>query len=145
MDLKEVAGEDVPQTSSGFEDRMPRSRLRYLRISIPSIIVLLGIALIIGVGLAGESRWNDYPKIELIASPVDPTELLRGAYVDLWVDDPETNQGTVVRFLAPEDEAREIELAVRSGAVIVEVRRAPDGKMRAVAVVTADGRRFETR
>ena len=108
--------------------------------------MLAGIGLVIAVGQVSESEWSTYPIQEFEATPVDPIEPLRGAYVDLLIDDPSKPDGrTTVRFLAPEDEARQIEAALRDGPVKVEVRRAPDGRMRAVAVVTADGRRFDTR
>ena len=117
-----------------------------LGVAIPPIIVLAGIGLVIAVGQVSESEWSTYPIQEFEATPVDPIEPLRGAYVDLLIDDPsQPDDRTTVRFLAPEDEAREIEAALRDGPVKVEVRRAPGGRMRAVAVTTADGRRFETR
>ncbi len=113
---------------------------------LPLVIVLGGIGLLVAIGQASESEWSGYPIQEFEAKPVDPTEPLRGAYVDLWINDPsQSERRTTVRFLASQDDARQIEASLREGPVKVEVRRAPDGRMRAVAVVTADGRRFETR
>ncbi|MCY3800455.1 MAG: hypothetical protein OXG46_02640 [Chloroflexi bacterium] len=132
--------------AAGLAPLIQRLLLGKLGVAIPPIVVLAGIGLVIAVGQVSESEWSTYPIQEFEATPVDPIEPLRGAYVDLLIDDPSKPDGrTTVRFLAPEDEARQIEAALRDGPVKVEVRRAPDGRMRAVAVVTADGRRFDTR
>ncbi|MCY4107655.1 MAG: hypothetical protein OXG11_01340 [Chloroflexi bacterium] len=134
------------EIAAGLSARIRRVWLRGPRVLIPPIMVLVGIGVVIAMGQASESEWSAYPIQEFEATPVDPIEPLRGAYVDLLIDDPSEPDGhTTVRFLAPEDDARQIEAALRDGPVKVEVRRAPDGRMRAVAVVTADGRRFETR
>ena len=146
MSNPEPFGNNDPAAPSGPTLRLQRTWSRWLRVLLPLVIVLAGIGIIVGIGQASQSEWSGYPIEEFDATPVDPTEPLRGAYVDLYINDPSLpDRRTTVRFLAPQDEARQIEAALREGPVKVEVRRAPDGRMRAVAVVTADGRRFETR
>lgn len=138
MRLREIA--------AGLTALLQRLWLGKVGLAIPPIIVLAGIGIVIAVGQVSESEWSTYPIQEFEATPVDPIEPLRGAYVDLLINDPsKLDDRTTVRFLAPEDDARQIEAALRDGPVKVEVRRAPDGRMRAVTVVTADGRRFDTR
>ncbi len=136
----------LPKAVAGLAAPIQRAWLKRINVLAPPIIVLVGIGLVVGVGQISRSEWSGYPIQQFDATPVDPAEPLRGPYVDLSINDPsQPDRRTTVRFLAPQDDARQIEAALRAGPVKVEVRRAPDGRMRAVAVVTADGRRFETR
>ncbi len=136
-------------------DGRPRGFIRDRRLLgiLPLLVVLAGIALLVAVGQADAGRWNTYPLVTFEnVRAYDPVEPLRGAYVDLFIGvgdqnvrQPGARRVSVVRFLAAEADAKTIEGVLRGGTVTLEARRAPDGRLRAVAVITADGRRFEAR
>ena len=118
---------------------------------LPLLIVVAGVALLVAVGQADAGRWSAYPLVTFEkVRAYDPVEPLRGAYVDLYIGDqnvrqPGARRVSIVRFLAAEADAKAIEGVLRGGTVTLEARRAPDGRLRPVAVITADGRRFEAR
>ena len=89
--------------------------------------------------------WDRYPiqRFEHV-EPIDPGELLRGSYVTLRIVDSH-GLARRVRFLAAEQDALAIERAMWRDSVALEARVAPDGSIRPVAVITADGVRYETR
>ena len=112
------------------------------------MVVLAGLAVMVALAYLTEARWEDYPIVTLDAVAVDPAELLRGAYVDLAVELPTQSGDTerqVVRFFAAEEDARTIEGALSRQEVKLEARLAPNNELRPLAVITPDGRRFDTR
>ena len=115
---------------------------------LPLMVVLAGLAVMVALAYLTEARWEDYPIVTLDAVAVDPAELLRGAYVDLAVELPTQSGDTerqVVRFFAAEEDARTIEGALSRQEVKLEARLAPNNELRPLAVITPDGRRFDTR
>ena len=123
----------------------PASRSGWLsRSALPAVVVAVGLALLIGVGAVADDEWKRYPIVLIRVAAYDPSELLRGSYVDLRLTGPTRPPGSPssVRFLAAEDDAKIIEGALRGQTVILHARRAPDGRLRPLAIVTLDGRRF---
>ena len=115
---------------------------------LPLMVVLAGLAVMVALAYLTEARWEDYPIVTLDAVAVDPAELLRGAYVDLAVELPTQSGDTerqVVRFFAAEEDARTIEGALSRQEVKLEARLSPNNELRPLAVITPDGRRFDTR
>ena len=115
---------------------------------LPLMVVLAGLAVMVALAYLTEARWEDYPIVTLDAVAVDPAELLRGAYVDLAVELPTQSGDTerqVVRFFAAEEDARTIEGALSRQEVKLEARLSPSNELRPLAVITPDGRRFDTR
>lgn len=120
------------------------------------LVIVAGFVLLVVLGRIANARWDQYPIVELVAEAYDPSELLRGAYVDLRVqmprgEQPATPETKRVRFLAAEDDAKAIEGVLRGERgqrgqkVTLEARLAPDGRLRPLAVITPDDRRFPTR
>ena len=105
------------------------------------------MALLIGLGAVADDEWRFYPIVVIEVAAFDPSELLRGSYVDLRLTGPARPPGgpSSVRFLAAEDDAKIIEGALRGQTVTLHARRAPDGRLRPLAIVTPDGRRFVSR
>jgi hypothetical protein len=125
-----------------------RSRSRWLsRSALPAVVFAVGLAVLIGLGAVADDEWKRYPIVVIQVAAYDPSELLRGAYVDLRLTGPTRppRSPNSVRFLAAEDDARTIEGALRGQSVILQARRAPDGRLRPVAIITPDGRRFVSR
>ena len=115
---------------------------------LPLMVVLAGLAVMVALAYLTEARWEDYPIVTLDAVAVDPAELLRGSYVDLAVELPTQSGDTgrqVVRFFAAEEDARTIEGALSRQEVKLEARLSPNNELRPLAVITPDGRRFDTR
>ena len=115
---------------------------------LPLMVVLAGLAVMVALAYLTEARWEDHPIVTLDAVAVDPAELLRGSYVDLAVELPTRSGDTerqVVRFFAAEEDARTIEGALSRQEVKLEARLAPSNELRPLAVITPDGRRFDTR
>ncbi len=115
---------------------------------LPLMVVIAGLAVMVALAYLTEARWEDYPIVTLDAVAVDPAELLRGSYVDLAVELPTESGETerqVVRFFAAEEDARTIEGALRRQEVKLEARLSPNNELRPLAVITPDGRRFDTR
>ena len=113
----------------------------------PLIVVLAGFSVMVTLAYMTEARLERYPIVTVDAVAVDPSELLRGSYVDLRVELPTQSGGTerqVVRFFAAEEDARTIEGALRRQKVKLEARLEPDNRLRPLAVITPDGRRFGT-
>lgn len=114
----------------------------------PLMVIVAGFAVMVALGFIADARWEVYPIVTLDAEAVDPSELLRGSYVDLAVELPAESGGTdreVVRFFAAEEDARTIEGALRRQKVKLEARLSPDNALRPLAVITPDGQRFDTR
>src|SRR5690349_5095600 len=57
-----------------------------LRRSLALLDVAAGFATLIGLGAVAEARWERYPIQTFAAAAYDPSEPLRGAYVDLRID-----------------------------------------------------------
>ncbi len=115
---------------------------------VPLIVVLAGFAVMAALGYIADARWEQYPIVTLDAVAVDPSEPLRGSYVALAVELPAQSGGTElveVRFFAAEEDARTIEGALRRQKVKLEARLDPDNRLHPLAVITPDGRRFDTR
>ena len=117
---------------------------------LPLMVVLAGLAVMVALAYMTETQLERYPIVTVDAVAVDPAELLRGSYVDLAVDLPTQSQSgeterQVVRFFAAEDDARTIEGALRRQKVKLEARLDPDNRLHPLAVITPDGRRFDTR
>ncbi len=115
---------------------------------VPLIVVLAGFAVMVALAYLADTRWERYPIVTLDAVAVDPAELLRGSYVDLAVELPTESGGTedvTVRFFAAEEDARTIEGVLSRQKVKLEARLAPGNRLRPLAVITPDGRRFGTR
>ena len=113
----------------------------------PLIVVLAGFAVLLVLAFIADREWEQYPIVTLEAEAVDPTELLRGSYVDLAVE-LKTESGIIqrrVRFFASEGDARAIEGGLRGRKVKLEARRSPGDDLRPMAVIIPDGRRFSTR
>ena len=139
-----------PETGSGppAPNAGPGSRSRWLwRSASPAVVVAVGLAVLIGLGAVADDEWKRYPIVVIEVAAFDPSELLRGSYVDLRLTGPTRPPGSPrsVRFLAAEDDAKIIEGALRGQTVILHARRAPDGRLRPLAIVTPDGRRFVSR
>jgi hypothetical protein len=139
-----------PETGSAppATDAGPGSRSRRLsRSALPAVVVAVGLALLIGLGAGADAEWNRYPIVEIEVAAYDPSELLRGSYVELRLTGPTSPPGSPssVRFLAAEEDAKIIEGALRGQSVILQARRAPDGRLRPLAIITPDGRSFVSR
>ena len=115
---------------------------------VPLLVVLVGFAVMVTLAALTGARLARYRIVTVDAVAVDPAELLRGSYVDLAVELPTQSGDTerqVVRFFAAEEDARTIEGALRQQNVKLEARLEPDNRLRPLAVITPDGRRFDTR
>jgi hypothetical protein len=123
----------------------------YVQFVLPGLVVAAGLATLVTLGSIADVRWEQHPIVTLEARAVDPSELLRGSYVDLEVTMPpgSESQRKRVRFLAAEDDARMIEGVLRGRQrgqqVQLEARLSPSEELRPIAVITPDGRRFPTR
>ena len=115
---------------------------------VPLLVVLAGFAVMVALAYLTEAQLERYPIVTVDAVAVDPAELLRGSYVDLAVELPTQTGDTerqVVRFFAAEEDARTIEGALRRQEVKLEARLSPNNELHPLAVITPDGRRFDTR